>query len=202
MKLIITRHGQTHENVKGIIQGQKGPGRLNKLGIEQAKKLAQRLKNEKIDIVYVSDLERTEKTAKEILKYHPHIKPIYAKELREQGYGFYEGKHKDIFLKARDKSKKKFHEFKPKGGESIIEVQNRIKRFYYELINKHENETILVVTHGNVIASLLLHLFEKPLNNLGEFRKHHPGNTAITILEINEDKKHKVHLLNDTKHLE
>lgn len=202
MKLIITRHGQTYENTKGIIQGQKGPGRLNKLGIKQAKRLAQRLKNEKIDIAYISDIERTEHTAREILKYHKNTKVFYSKELREQGYGFYEGKHKDEFLKARDISKKQFHQFKPEGGESIIEVQKRIKKFYYGLINKHENETILLVTHGNAIASLLLYLFKKPLSNFEEFIKHHPQNTAITILEIDENNRHKVNLLNCTKHID
>jgi len=45
MKLIITRHGETEENTKGIIMGHL-PGKLTPLGIEQAKKVAQRLKNE------------------------------------------------------------------------------------------------------------------------------------------------------------
>ena len=39
MRLIITRHGKTVENENGIIQGHM-PGILSKLGIEQAKKLA------------------------------------------------------------------------------------------------------------------------------------------------------------------
>lgn len=167
----------------------------------QAKKLAKRLKSEKIDIAYVSDLERADHTAKEILKYHKHIKPIYAKELREQSYGIFEGGSSNKLVKARDIAKKQFHQFKPKGGESIIEVQKRIKKFYYELINKHKDETILLVTHGNVIASLLLHLFEKPLSNLEEFKAHHPENAALTILGIDKNKKHKIHLLNDISHL-
>ena len=45
MRLIITRHGETEENIKGIHQGHM-PGILSKLGIEQAKKLALRLKND------------------------------------------------------------------------------------------------------------------------------------------------------------
>jgi len=38
MKLIIVRHGETHENVKKIIQGWT-VGTLNEKGKEQAKKL-------------------------------------------------------------------------------------------------------------------------------------------------------------------
>ncbi len=62
MKLIIVRHGQTHENASGIIQGQ-GTGRLNEIGIEQAKRIGFRLKDEKIDVAYISYLERTKQTA-------------------------------------------------------------------------------------------------------------------------------------------
>ena len=48
MKLILVRHGETEANVARIMQG-CSPGVLSKLGKEQAKKLADRLKNEKID---------------------------------------------------------------------------------------------------------------------------------------------------------
>jgi len=44
MKLILTRHGETIENQKGIMQGHL-PGHLSKQGVEQAKKLALRLKH-------------------------------------------------------------------------------------------------------------------------------------------------------------
>ena len=67
MKLIIARHGETEENKKGILQGHL-PGKLTELGIEQSKKLALRLKNEKIDAIYSSDLARASNTAKEIIK--------------------------------------------------------------------------------------------------------------------------------------
>ena len=72
MKLIITRHGETIENAKRICQGHLG-GNLSKKGKLQAKKLAERLKNEKLDVIYSSDLKRTKDTTKEIKKYHRNI---------------------------------------------------------------------------------------------------------------------------------
>ena len=68
MRLILTRHGETEDNVKEILQGQAG-GKLTAKGIEQAKKLALRLKKEKIDKIYVSDLKRAVDTAKELHAY-------------------------------------------------------------------------------------------------------------------------------------
>lgn len=52
MKLIMARHGQTEENVKKIFQGHL-PGKLTKLGEEQAKKLAERLKDEKLILFFL-----------------------------------------------------------------------------------------------------------------------------------------------------
>lgn len=44
--LILTRHGETLENRQGIMQGHM-PGTLSPLGIQQARDLADRLKEEK-----------------------------------------------------------------------------------------------------------------------------------------------------------
>ncbi len=51
MRLILVRHAQTEENVRGVYQGHTH-GVLTKLGREQARKLGQRLKSEKIDTIY------------------------------------------------------------------------------------------------------------------------------------------------------
>ena len=57
MRLIIVRHGETNENVQKIVQGQK-LGSLSERGWKQTKLLAERLKDEKVDIIISSDLER------------------------------------------------------------------------------------------------------------------------------------------------
>ena len=88
MKLIITRHGETEENKAGIIMGHLH-GTLSENGKEQAKKVALRLKEEKIDAIYSSDLARSSDTAKEIAKYHPKTPLIFAKDLREKYLGKY-----------------------------------------------------------------------------------------------------------------
>src|SRR3989344_5231524 len=90
MRLILTRHGETIENKMGIIQGHL-PGKLSKLGKEQAKKLAKRLKNEKIDFIYSSDLARAADTAKEIAKFHPIIPVEFVEDLRERYLGSFQG---------------------------------------------------------------------------------------------------------------
>lgn len=197
MKLILVRHGQTHENVAGIIQGQS-VGRLNMVGKEQAKKVGIRLKDEKIDVAYVSDLERACDTAKEILKWHPKTKVVYTKELRERHRGVWEGKLRKEIL-AQENEKGPYHLITPPGGESLEDAQKRIVLFYEKILKKHKRQTVLIVSHGGLLTPFYLYLFEKSFE---EYKKYHPQNAAISIIEISEDRKHTVHLLNCVKHLE
>lgn len=198
MKLIIVRHGETEENVVGIIQGQSH-GKLTDLGIEQAKKVGLRLKDEKIDVAYVSDLERATRTANEILKYHPRIPVHYAKALRERKFGIFEGKQKMLRTEALEQLGVSIFDFKPEGGESSHDVKKRVSLFYHTLLKKYKKERILLVGHAGSLAYLLLYIFNKSFD---KFKQYHLENAAISIIEINEDKKHIVHVLNCVKHLE
>ncbi len=198
MKLIIVRHGETVENATGICQGQSF-GTLSEKGKEQAQKVAERLKEQAFDIAYVSDLERTKDTAKEILKHHPDVPVLYTKNLRERSWGIFEGRPR---AERRGYSQEKgisLHAMHPEKGESYEQVLERMLHFYNSLLKKHLHHTVLIVGHGGSLTYLLLHLFEKTMD---EYKKHHPQNTAVTILEISADKKHTVHVLNCLKHLE
>ena len=201
MKLTIVRHGKTHANVEGFIEGHL-QGKLNEEGLEQAKKLGKRLEKEHFDIIYVSDLDRTIKTAEAITCFHPTVKVNYVKDLRERHFGNLEGKHKDELLAVKKQvSDATFLHFKPDEGESLKEVQERIIFFYENLLENHMGQSVLVVSHAGTITSLLLHLLQKDMD-IETFSKFMPDNTALTKVEIDDDKKHTVHLLNCTTHLD
>ena len=61
--LLLTRHGETIENQRYVLQGQL-PGTLSPLGKEQAVVLAEQLKQEPLDVIVCSDLARSYDTAK------------------------------------------------------------------------------------------------------------------------------------------
>lgn len=87
--MTFTRHGQTHDNISGTLAGQ-APGKLTELGIKQARLTGQRLKHEKFDHVYVSDLARTKDTYKAIAgetDFIRHMNPVYSADLREKHAG-------------------------------------------------------------------------------------------------------------------
>ncbi|MBI5797426.1 histidine phosphatase family protein [Candidatus Woesearchaeota archaeon] len=198
MELIIVRHAQTDANKNGIVQGHS-ESHLTPLGKKQAKKIAERLKEHHIDYAYSSDLTRAIETAEEILKYH-HIPLEKTKELREKHAGIFEGKSNKPRLLSKEQIFNRFHGIKPFGGESFLGAQKRIINFYNKLVEKHKGKTVLIVAHGAVLGALLLHLLDKPIT-WEEYDKHRPQNAAITIVKIEDTKKHTVHLLNCTKHL-
>ncbi|MEK6921990.1 MAG: histidine phosphatase family protein, partial [Nanoarchaeota archaeon] len=173
-------------------------GKLTDLGIEQARKVGLRLKDEKIDIVYVSDLERTCTTAAEILHFHPTIPVVYTKELRERAWGIWEGQKSSGRKEFFSKEGHCINDYKPEGGESFDEMQKRMLAFIETILKKQGKDTVLIVSHGGTIASFYLSLFQKAKE---EYKQYHPQNAAVTILEISDNKKHTVHVLNCVKHL-
>jgi probable phosphoglycerate mutase len=197
MKLILIRHGETIENVKGIIQGHL-PGKLTKKGIEQAKKLALKLKDEKIDYIYSSDLARASDTTKEIIKFHPNTPIEFTNDLRERNSGEYQGKNKKEIKWAKEGDFKNYIE--PKKGETRTEICSRAKGFYDHIIKKHKEKNILLVGHGGINTALTSVIMGKSFVDvlkMGEMK-----NTCIIIFEINKDKNHKIRLFNCTKHLD
>jgi broad specificity phosphatase PhoE len=188
MKLILTRHGETEENRKGIVQGHL-PGTLSSEGIMQANKLAIRLKKEKIDAIYSSDLKRAADTAKEISRHHPGIKLHMVKALREGSMGSYEGRHKsEVDWKNR-----------PKDVESWQEMTERAKSILDEAYSKYPQGTVVFVAHGGINKALITVIENRPPEDFEKIQALH--NTSVCVFEIREDKDHKIHLLNCIDHL-
>lgn len=188
MRLIITRHGETEENKEGILQGHL-PGKLTKLGIEQARKLALRLKDEKIAAIYSSDLARASDTAKEIVKYHPNADLYFIKELREKDQGSITGKR----IKEVDWSK-------PRDTEKKEKMAIRAKTILDEAYNKYKGKTVVFVSHGGLIKVLVSLIMNKSLELIKDLDTN--INTGVSIFEIKEDNNHEIILLNCGKHLE
>jgi len=196
MKLIITRHGETEENKAGIIQGHL-PGHLSETGIKQAKKVALRLKDEKIDFIYSSDLDRAKNTAKEIAKFHPDVPIKFVKDLREKFFGEWQGKSKKEL--GFDKAKSVTAIF-PKDGETSEELFNRASNFLHKVLSQHHNDTILFVGHNGINKAMIVVIIGKSPENIKSIERQH--NTSINIFEIDEYKNHKILCFNCKKHLD
>ena len=86
---LIVRHGETEWNAQGRIQGHTDIS-LSETGIQQARLLAERMGDVKLDVAYSSDLARSAETARQILGQRTvplHTTP----RLREFNKGVFEG---------------------------------------------------------------------------------------------------------------
>ncbi len=197
MRLIIVRHGETEGNIKRTLEGHI-EGTLTEAGVQQAKRVAERLKTEKIDIIYSSDLERARMTANEIIKNHPDVPVHYVKELRERDYGEATGKARDEVRSYRKKQNIKKHEYTPEGAESLLHMKDRLMGFLEETRRKHKGQTVLFVTHGGVKRVMVGTLNGMPLEDAIYMKW---GNTSVSIINFS-DIGHEVMFYNCTKHLD
>jgi broad specificity phosphatase PhoE len=188
MKLFLTRHGETVENVTGIIQGHL-PGQLSQKGYKQAKKLAARLKYIKFDVIYSSDLKRASDTAKEILKFHKKTPFYLTKNLRERNLGKYQG------MKNCEISWGEVNE----GIETFNEMRERANSFLNQVYQKHFGQTVLFVAHGGINCQLLSIVSGEKSKLI--FDTKHPKNTSIYIIDFDENSKGRIILNNCTEHL-
>jgi probable phosphoglycerate mutase len=185
MKLTVVRHGETTHNAKKIVMGQKH-GNLSALGKKQVRALGKELKKYKFDFIYCSDLKRCKDTLKEIAKYHKHIPVIFTPELRERNMGIYEGRPRVDLDKAFQKYRGSSVHFKP-------------KEFLNYLAKNHQEDRLLIVTHGGVLRVVAAILQKISIPKLFKTITFH--NTAISEYEV-WGKSIKVIKFNDIVHLE
>ncbi|WP_019241114.1 MULTISPECIES: histidine phosphatase family protein [Bacillus] len=189
IKLGIIRHGSTDWNIEGRAQGRANIP-LNKAGVDDAYQLASRLKDEKWDLVYSSDLLRARQTAEIIVGKLDHIPIILDDRLREIDGGLIEGTtEKERIKKWGNKWREMNLEI-----ESPHLVEARAVYFINDVIEKQNNRSILIVSHGGLIKYLLQNLVPN-LEIAPSF-----GNTSITKLS-KSNQQWKCDLLNCTAHL-
>lgn len=148
--LYIVRHGQTDWNVQGKLQGHADIP-LNSAGRAEAAELSERIRTIDFDICFASDLQRAIETARILSATHPLIiRPVPA--LRERNYGSWEGR---LFSELLEYEKRGYPLL---NIESDEEIQKRIFPLLDEIVSNHPGATVLIVTHGSVLRSLLAHL--------------------------------------------
>ena len=136
-KVIYFVHGTTNDNINGKCSGWKHT-ELSDLGKERAIKLGQIKKNTHLDIIFTSDLVRAIDSANLAF---PSVKHIQDIRLRECNYGDLDGKDKSLVIYEE-------HIDKPfPNGESLKDVEKRVKDFIQFLKKDYQGKTIGIVAH-------------------------------------------------------
>lgn len=198
-RLLLVRHGTTEYNTDRRFMGHSDIS-LSETGQRQVEKLADYLKDERIDAAYASDLNRAMTSAR-IVTGKRNIEIIPSPELREVNYGSCEGMtFNEIDHAYPDVAQKCINftlELEFPGGEKFREFIDRSSAFLERLKNHQPRETVLIVSHSGPLKVLVCRLLDIGLEHWWQIR------VDVASLSIMETSRRGAVLscLNDTSFL-
>ena len=177
MQLYFARHGETDANANMIsgkpISELDEP--LNAVGIQQAKELAEQLKNIKFDAIISSPLKRAYQTTELVNTYH-NLPIEVIDELRERKANAYidATTWNDLF---------NFDKHVTMGGvETLEDFFDRIYKIIDSLKQEYKGKTILAISHGGVQHALYAYSNDLPL--VGNIRISPMKNCEYRLYEL------------------
>ncbi|MEK7536159.1 MAG: histidine phosphatase family protein [Patescibacteria group bacterium] len=194
MKLYLVRHGESEANIKDLYHFPETS--LSKDGVNQAEILAKRLRNLSFDYIYSSDLKRALHTA-EIIARHIDKKVESISDLREfrkpsKLWGKSDEDQESMTYVKLQKENFNNPEWKLADDESFNDLKIRANKVLKDLLQKHLNKKILIVSHGAMIKMMTaLAVFTEELSPITFWHFWHNlwiKNTGITIIEYKQNK--------------
>ncbi len=169
-EFFLIRHGETDWNVEGRYQGQADPP-LNERGRAQAQRVAEALREQRLDALYASDLRRAAETAEAIgratglpVRYDPRLREIDQGEWQGLLVTEIERRYPDLFRRWREAPLT----VTPPGGESIAHLQQRVLAAVEDIAGRHPGQRVAIVAHKTPIAIIKCHYRGIPLERLWE----------------------------------
>jgi broad specificity phosphatase PhoE len=199
-RLFLIRHGSTVLTAEDRFAGSTDVA-LSDEGREQARRLAERLRDENISAVYASPLGRTVETAQIIAAPH-QLEVVRRGGLREISHGRWE-------QMTRREVEEKFPEeaaaweedpytFAPEGGESGLAVTARALPVLLEIVRAHPRQAVAVVSHKATIRLLLSSLLGFDPRRYRDNLDQNPA--ALNIVDFRDTTRARLTLFNDTSH--
>ncbi|HET7010527.1 MAG TPA: histidine phosphatase family protein [Anaerolineales bacterium] len=182
-RLLLIRHGQTDWNREGRFQGQTDVP-LNAVGREQARAMAEQFRSEPPEAIYSSDLLRARQTAESLALVTGaplHLDP----RLREIDLGEWEGmvfadieKNQGALLARRRRDPMDTY---PPGGEGIRSLVARVVPFLQEVLRRHPEALVALVSHGATLAAIKMYLLHLPVESVWDLE---PENAAFEEIVV------------------
>lgn len=183
-KITFICHGATINTEANRLHDDENYPAINSTGRAEIEKIAQWVKEKglKIDKIYACSALRTAQSARILSQY-------CAKEfetintLKSKKTGVWSGLSYEEIEQKYPEALKEYHmnsdTFKPEGGESNLEFNQRINAEISTTIENNLNKRLIIVTHKDVIQSLIANALEIPIKN--QFKVHIPTGSATQI---------------------
>ncbi len=169
---------------------------ITETGVHQMHRLAERLDGKSVAAVYSSDLIRSRKGA-EIISQNLGVSYSARIDLRERSVGAWEGLTAEEIRTRYPEEYVAWREdllnYRPPGGECLLDVRNRILPVYRQLVSEHPDQEIAMLLHGGVNRVILADALGMELLNL--FRIDQAFG-ALNIIDHYDDGMAVVKLLN------
>jgi broad specificity phosphatase PhoE len=199
-RLIFVRHAEAEGNKIRRFHGWTD-SEITEKGHLQAKRVAERLKDTDIDVIYSSSLKRTMQTA----AYIAGIKglPVTTSDsLREINGGDWEdltwAELEERWPEEYETWENRPYAHKMPNGESMEEFQKRLLDEVMQIIHSNEGKNICIVTHGTAIRAMLCRFRDCTLEGMCDIAWC--DNTAITVIDY-EDGVFRTITEGDSTHL-
>jgi probable phosphoglycerate mutase len=183
--VILMRHGQAESNVSRILAGRHMKSHLTEHGRQQVVDSAKQLmKNIAIEKVYVSPVTRTVETA-QIVRQILGTDYVIDERLYETEMGRLVGmNYEEATTKYGDVLNRFYSDYDPIlesfGVEAFASVKHRITSLLDDILQKHEDSNVLMITHLDPIKAALATLLDLSPEAL---RRWNIRNASLTILK-------------------
>jgi alpha-ribazole phosphatase len=194
-RVYLMRHGEVVNDGEKRYNGHIDVD-ITEKGVEQMRRLAGLLDGKSVAAVYSSDLIRSVKGAA-IISSRLGISYTPLRELRERSVGAWEGltagEIKARFPEEYAAWQIDLLNFRPRGGECLIDVKERVLPVFKRLVASHRSQEIALLLHGGVNRVILADALGMEPLNLFRMDQHYG---ALNILDYHDDGIPVVKLLN------
>ena len=195
----LVRHGQTAWNKEEIFRGRTDVP-LDETGLKQAELAGQYFKGIEIHAIYSSPLSRAWQTAQKIAQIQTvKVEPLEG--ILDMSFGDWEGHAHQEIRKMDNETYRQWvespHLVKLPGGESLDDVRGRVMAALEEVLRKHSEKTIVLVSHRVVCKVMICAILG--LDN-SHFWQIAQDTTAINLIQYKKG-KYILSLMNETCHL-
>lgn len=200
-RLVIVRHAQSESNRARFFAAATNVN-LTDLGRRQAKKTAEFLADYTFDRAYSSPMVRVLQTAKPIVAGRG-LALEHTPDLREINGGLWEGLPYEeidrLYPEDRDLWYHSFGDCVCTGGESVADIDHRVRAIFAKIIAENRGKTVLVATHATPIRLITNHFLGKTLRQVND--TPWASNASVTVVDCFEDGTYDVVLSGYDEHL-
>jgi broad specificity phosphatase PhoE len=192
---MLVRHGVTAETGR-VLTGRLPGVALSDVGRLDARVVAEHLAGENVDAVFTSPIRRCRETARIVAEPHD-LTPVTDRSFIETDFGRWSGRTlKDLGrLKSWGRLMTSASRFRFPDGETLGEVQARSVAGLERVAETVGNGTIIVVSHADVIRTLLCHYLGTPLDLI---HRLHVAPTSLSVVELDTSGTVRVPTVNQT----